>query len=189
MFATVISGLWCAIISLQITYFGNNVATTKTATKATTTTTTTTAAAKPKTTSVAVAKKKDDLPKVFSLSEDQAILEQLSLLYTKGLIEVCNDDTDLAFTKWNNMMLALEQYADKQNINIKGVKMWIKVYWAADGTVEHIGYSLKPNSRNVKIVEFNAVLKTFLEGYKLQQTGDAKFTNSGSVSFPIFTGR
>ncbi|MEY4927195.1 MAG: hypothetical protein RI894_1631 [Bacteroidota bacterium] len=186
MFATIISGFWCAIISLQITYFGNNVATTKTATKATTTT----SAAKSKATIAAVtAKKKDDLPKVFSLSEDQAILEQLSLLYTKGLIEVCNDDTDVAFTKWNSMMLALEQYADKQNVNIKGVKMWIKVYWATDGTVEHIGYSLKPNSRNVKIAEFNALLKTFLEGYKLQQTGDAKFTNSGSVSFPIFTGR
>ena len=187
MFATIISGLWCAMISLQINYFGNNVATTKTATK--TATTTSTAAAKPKAAATTVVKKKDDLPKVFSLSEDQAILEQLSLLYTKGLIEVCNDDTDIAYTKWNSMMLALELYADKQNVNIKGVKMWIKVYWASDGTVEHIGYSLKPKSRNIKIAEFNALLKTFLEGFKLQQTADTKFTNSGSVSFPIFTGR
>jgi hypothetical protein len=188
MFATIISGFWCAIISLQITYLGNNVATTKSTTSAAKPTTAT-SAAKPKSTTVAAFKKKDELPKVFSLSEDQTVLEQLSLLYTKGLIEVCNDDTDVAFNKWNSMMLAFEAYAEKQNINIRGVKMWIKVYWAADGTVDHVGYSLKPNSRNVKLAELNALLKTFIEGYKLQQTADVKFTNSGSVSFPIFTGR
>ncbi len=178
MFSAIFSGLCCAIFSLQMTYLGNNIPATKP--------TTTTAAARVKPTPAATNKKKDELPKVFSLSEDQAVLEQLSLLYTKGLIEVCNDDTDIAFNKWNHMMLALEQYAEKQNVKIQGVKMWIKVYWAADGTVDHIGYTLKPNSRNVKIAEFNALLKTFLDTYKLQQTADARFTNSGSVSFPIF---
>lgn len=188
MLATLISGFWCGIISLQISYFGNNVATTK-PTPNTTPSTAASAAVKAKLQATATLNKKDDLPKVFSLSDDQAVLEQLSLLYLKGLIEVCNDDTDIAYNKWNGMMLALETYADKQNVNIKGVKMWIKVYWAADGTVDHIGYSLKPNSRNVKLAEFNALLKTFLDTYKLQQTADVRFTNSGSVSFPIFTGR
>ncbi len=182
MFSAIISGLWCAIFSLQMVYLGNNIPATKP-------TSATVATTKVKPAGANVTKKKEDIPKVFSLSEDQSVLEQLSLLYTKGLIEVCNDDTDIAFTKWNHMMLALEQYADKQNVKIQGVKMWIKVYWAADGTVDHIGYTLKPNSRNVKIAEFNALLKTFLEGYKLQQTADSRFTNSGSVSFPIFVPR
>ena len=133
-----------------------------------------------------IPRRHDDYPLVFTIQEEQVIFEQLTALYPVSLLDVCEYDMDVAFDKWTGMMHALELHADKNNFNIKGVKMWIKVFWAADGSVEHIAYSLKPQSRNVKIAELNAVIKTFMEKYKFPQTGATKFSNYASVSFPMF---
>jgi hypothetical protein len=182
MLASVASTMWfiSGWILLQINYFGNNVPSTppKNAEKATTTVVAKAAVAK--------TKKQAELPKVFVIADDQAAFEQLSGQYPTALLEVCAYDMDAAYNKWTNMMHAFELHADKNNVNIKGVKMWVKVYWAADGSVDHLGYSLKPNSRNVKADELNALFRTFIEKYKLPQTNDIKFSHYGSVSFPLF---
>ena len=182
MLASIASTMWFVSgwILLQISYFGNNVPTTPTKT-----------VDKPVSAAVAKtntnkAKKQAELPKVFVIADDQSTFEQLSGQYPTALLEVCAYDMDAAYTKWTNMMHAFELHADKNNVNIKGVKMWVKVYWAADGSVDHLGYSLKPNSRNVKPEEINALFRTFIEKYKLPQTNDNKFSHYGSVSFPLF---
>jgi hypothetical protein len=184
---TMLSGIaaYCwfftAMFFAQINYLGNNVPAKTTTTKKTNANTT-----KP---SVAKIKQKTDLPKVFIISDDQASFEQLSALYNATLMDACKDNDETAYSKWTNMMHAFEQHAEKNNINIKGVKMWVKVFWATDGTVDHVGYFLKPNSRNVKIEELSALWRTFQEKYHLPMDEGAspgKFSNYGSVSFPLY---
>jgi hypothetical protein len=170
-----------AMFVAQFTYIGNNVSS---APKTTTSTHKNTI--KP---SVAKVKQKAELPKVFIISDDQATFEQLSALYNTSLMDVCKDDDQVAYSKWTNMMHAFEQHAEKNNINVKGVKMWVKVFWGTDGSVEHIGYFLKPNSRNAKLEEMTALWRTFVEKYHLpmEEGGTpTKFSNYGSVSFPLY---
>ena len=177
-----------AIFVAQITYIGNNVSSAKStvSTQKTNANTTKPSVAKPTVTKI---KQKTELPKVFIISDDQATFEQLSAQYNTSLMDVCKDNDEAAYAKWTNMMHAFEQHADKNNINVKGVKMWVKVFWGADGSVEHIGYFLKPNSRNAKLEEMTALWRTFVEKYHLpldEGSTVAKFSNYGSVSFPLY---
>ena len=176
-----------AMFVAQFSYIGNNVSSNKStvSTAKTNKATTKPTVAKP----IAKLKQKNELPKVFIISDDQATFEQLSALYNTSLMDVCKDNDEAAYAKWTNMMHAFEQHAEKNTVNVKGVKMWVKVFWGTDGSVEHIGYFLKPNSRNAKMEELTALWRTFVEKYRLplDEGGTAaKFSNYGSVSFPLY---
>ncbi|MEM7102540.1 MAG: hypothetical protein AAF502_05345 [Bacteroidota bacterium] len=128
----------------------------------------------------------DQFPPVFLIGEDPDSFEALSGIYKTNLLTACREDMDMAFRKWMEMMLALESFAENAEFDINGTKMWIKVFWGTDGTVEHVAYHLKPNSRNADLRSLTEFFEGFIRNYKFPISFDTNFSHYGSASFPTF---
>jgi len=123
-------------------------------------------------------------PKVFILGEHESAYEKINLEYNVMLLAACEGNMDVAYQKWLGMLNEMEAYATMINYDIKGVKVWLNVFWNVDGSIKHIAYHLKQNSRNIDTAEFTAFLISFINHYKFPLTTNSKFSHYGSASFP-----
>ena len=126
------------------------------------------------------------LPKVFLMGDYEKEYDKMKSSYSTSLLSACNNDTDITFDKWARLLLSMEAYAKEINYDVNGVKMWIEVYCDADGTIKHIAYFLKPNSRNIDTAELNGFMMSFMSRYKVVGAKAVKFYNNGHASFPVF---
>lgn len=115
--------------------------------------------------------------------------EQLFTGYSQTLLEASDNDIELAFTHWLDMMQAIDAYADKINYDIKGVRVWMQVFWGADGTVDHLGFLLRPDSRHVDKDELRAFFSGFARDYKLPLSSDRPFSHYTGATFPTVSER
>ncbi|MCO6476757.1 MAG: hypothetical protein J5I94_09050 [Phaeodactylibacter sp.] len=129
----------------------------------------------------------EEMPEVFKLGENERGYEALNQTYSQTLLEVSDFDTQKAFDTWMNMMREMEDYSKKIRFDIKGVKLWLHVFWNEDGSISHVGYLLRPDSRNVNPLELAAFLKTFMGRYKLPLTSGKKFSHYTGANFPIYS--
>ena len=129
------------------------------------------------------------LPKVFTLGEYEKDYEQLNLDHSTMLLSACGDDMDLAFGKWLSMLKEMEAYASLIGYEIKGIKVWLNVFWDEKGEIKHIAYHLKQNSRNVDTQELTAFFSSFMNHYTFPLITDSKYSHYGSASFPTFPKR
>jgi hypothetical protein len=124
------------------------------------------------------------LPKVFLIGEYSEEFEAMSAEYKDNLMSVCNYDMDVAYKKWMSMLQEMETYSDRIDYDLKGIKIWLKVFIEPDGTVKHIAYYLKPRSRNVDVEELTAFLSSFMNNYKFPLINKTRYSHYGSASFP-----
>jgi hypothetical protein len=130
----------------------------------------------------------EGLPKVFTLGEYENAYEKVIPNYDQLLV-ACDNDMKVAFEKWLSMMMEMEAYAKTIDFDLKGIKLWIHVFWNANGSIEHMGYHLKPNSRNIDVEELNAFFSSFSNQYEFPLLTDSKFSHYTTVSFPVFSRR
>lgn len=130
------------------------------------------------------------LPKVFILGEYETAYERLFDKHSTVLLEVCDDDMDQAFDKWLSMLEEMEAYATSIDYDIKGIKVWLNVFWNKDGSIKHIAYHLKVNSRNIEHPEeLSAFFSSFMNHYQFPLVADRNYSHYGSASFPTFSRR
>ena len=125
-----------------------------------------------------------ELPKVFLLGAHEGAYEQLVVDYETSLLSVCDQDMDQAFQKWFSMLQEMEAYADQISFDIKGVKLWLNVFWEPDGQIKHIAYYLRPNSRNINTDEMTAFFSSFMNHYRFPLISKAPFAHYSSAFFP-----
>ena len=130
-----------------------------------------------------------ELPKVFLIGEYTDAFDKLSAEYSYQLYDACDQDLSKAFSKWTVMMLDVQQAAEAQGIDIRGLRLWLKVFWAKDGSIEHIAYFLKPNSRNIETRKLTAFLTAFANNYVFPLEATQKYSHYASASFPIYVRR
>lgn len=128
----------------------------------------------------------DGVPTVFILGEFQESYHALGEVHRMPLLSACGDDMNLAYEKWLDMVQSMENFSSQIDYDLKGVKMWLQLYWNADGSINHIAYFLKPNSRNVPYEDLSAFFKSFTKTYQLPISSTEGFSHYGSVSFPLF---
>jgi len=126
------------------------------------------------------------LPDVFLIGEYESAYEQLVQSSGDMLLSVCDNSMDEAFNKWNIMLLEMQTYAEELNFDIKGIKIWINVFWDADGSIRHIVYYPKPNSKSINYQELTAFFKNFKKVYKLPVEHESRYSHYGIASFPTF---
>ena len=124
------------------------------------------------------------LPDVFLIGEYDAQFEPLEQEHDMLLLTACNDNMDQAFQKWMGMIYDIEQYSKQIDFDVNGVKMWLYVFWNNDGTINHIAYHLKPNSRNVSDSSMTEFLDRFIADYAFPLQASAPYSHYGSASFP-----
>ena len=128
-----------------------------------------------------------EVPAVFVLGEDEAAYERLSNTFPRTLLAVSSNDLAAALKYWLELMGEIDRYSKTINFEIKGMKLWLHVFWNEDGTIAHIGFFFLPNSRNFKVEEVKAFFASFMRQYKPVLKSDRKFSHYTSVSFPVLS--
>ncbi|HMN90061.1 MAG TPA: hypothetical protein PKD70_01520 [Saprospiraceae bacterium] len=127
------------------------------------------------------------LPKVFVMGEYEQAYETLTNLYPRTLLEICNSDMRQAFEKWLEVAKALEAHAENVKFDIRGVKVRMHIFWEKDGSITHIGYIMRPESRNISKEHLSAFLSSFTRVYRLPINAEQPFSHYTIASFPIFS--
>jgi len=128
-----------------------------------------------------------ELPKVFEIGEFEASYNLLSSEYQTLLLDACDDNMEMAYGKWVSMLREMELFADQVSFDIKGGKLWLNVFFTSDGSIEYIGYSLKPISKEIEKEQIEDFLAAFTENFQFPLHISKKFAHYGSAAFPIMT--
>ncbi len=124
------------------------------------------------------------LPQIFKLGEFEKQMDDESRAHKTQLLTACEYDIELAYGKWISMIKEMEAYSNRIDYDIRGVKVWLNVFYEKNGQIGHIGFYLKPNSKNIDTTEFAAFLKSFVNNYSFPHTYTAPFSHYGSAGFP-----
>lgn len=127
-----------------------------------------------------------EMPLVSLIGEDEDIFVALAETHGDIFLEVCDNDMDVAYDKWMDMLVAMEDYSQEINYDIRGLKTYLYVFWNADGTIKHLSFYPKANSRNIPIAELRAFFKGFAKKYKMSATSERGYSHYASGSFPTF---
>jgi len=127
-----------------------------------------------------------NVPEVFLIGEYEDQYLALSKQHPAIFMSVYNNDIDKAFRGWSNMLMDMEDYAASINFDMKGVKLWINLYFNADGSIGHLAFYPKPNSRNIPVEHLAAFFKTFIGDYRMNVKAEKAFYHSASAAFPTF---
>ena len=126
------------------------------------------------------------IPTVSLLGEDEGALSSLLTTYDGILLQVCSNDMEIAYARWMDMLGAMEDYSNDIGYDIRGVKAYLHVFWEPDGTLRHVSFFPKANSRNIPVDELKAFFKGFVKNYKMEIEAEGGFNHYASGSFPVF---
>lgn len=125
------------------------------------------------------------LPSVFMIGEHQ---EEYSLLLSENpapLLAVCDNKMDDAYEKWTTLLHAIEQEASLSDFNLKGIKVWINVFFNTDGSIKNLAFHPKPNSKEFDYDTLKNLLEVFVANYNIGIANkDGLFVHYGCASFP-----
>lgn len=128
------------------------------------------------------------LPAAFELGKvDEKAYEQIAQEYNQSLLEVAGYDMTKAFENWVELMKSVDVYAAKIGYDLKGVQAFLQIFFATDGTIDHIGYQLRPDSRNFtdkEKQELTAFFSSFARQQRFALTSSRKFNHYTEVTFP-----
>lgn len=130
-----------------------------------------------------------ELGKVFELGNQEKAYEALTTSYSQSLLEAVDNDIEQALDKWLDLMNRMEDYSERINYDIKGLRVWFHIFWAPDGTIDHIGYLMRDDSRNFDPVELAAFLKSFAAREKIDIKSNKQFSFYTGSTFPVYTER
>lgn len=125
------------------------------------------------------------IPRVFVLGQYDAPFESMKGDYDATLASACKNDVELAYYSWVHLLKHMESFSGRTGYDLNGVKVWLYVFWAKDGTIDYVAYYPKPNSRNIKGEELTVFLNEFLKSYTFPIKNDKNFSNYSSASFPV----
>lgn len=129
------------------------------------------------------------LPVAFLLGQDEAAYEKLNVAHPRNLLMVSGNDTGKALNNWLEFLKSMQEHAENVKFDINGLKVFLHVFWNEDGTIAHIGYFVKSDSRNFKPEELRAFFGTFVRAYKPMVTSDKKFSHYTTANFPTLIER
>ncbi len=129
------------------------------------------------------------VPKVFLIGEHENYYEQLVTECNTMLLSVCKDSMNVAYANWLSMLSDLESFAEANEFEINGVKIWVNVFWNGDGSIRHIVYYPKSTSRNMDFAELSAFFESFIDSYQFPVKHFSCYSHYGSATFPTFSKR
>ena len=125
-------------------------------------------------------------PAVFQIGEYETQFEGLSFSYNTSLLAACEDNMDLAYVKWLDMLQNMQEFGKSNGVDLNGVKMWMNVFWSKEGKIDHVVYFLKPQSKNIDRRFLDALINEFAEIYQFPMTYPGNFSHYGIANFPVF---
>jgi len=128
----------------------------------------------------------DPSERAFLIGENEEYFELLVTEHEEQLLTVCSNSMDKAYEAWLGLLKDMEDFADEKDFDIKGIKLWINVFWNSDGSIRNIAYYPKPNSRYMDFMLLSSFLSEFASNYQFTTNNKSPFSHYGSASFPTF---
>jgi hypothetical protein len=125
------------------------------------------------------------IPTVYQVGEHQEHYNKLVATYETQLLTVCENDMESAFDKWTDLMIDLEVYAKQEGVDIRGVKLWINVFFNEKGRIDYIAYHPKPISLNMDYNKLTKILMKFISFKGIDIKYNSGFSHYGSAHFPV----
>ncbi len=129
------------------------------------------------------------LEQIFILGEEEQLYEQLTSSYSQSLLEAASGDIETAFDSWLHMQQAMDAYAQQIGYDLNGVKVLLHVFWDTSGSIDRLGFLLRPDSRLVDQAELRAFFAAFVDQYRLPLTSDLQFNHYTAAAFPTISQR
>lgn len=129
------------------------------------------------------------VPQVFLIGQNETSYEKLMSDYGTMLLAVSENDMKVAYSRWIDLLTQMEAFSEKAEFDLKGLKLWLNVFWNEDGSIQHIVYHPKPNSRNTRTEDINNFFESFIPQYAASITSNYKFSHYGSAAFPTLPQR
>lgn len=133
------------------------------------------------------------MPVAFELGKaNEKVYEKLAQDHAQSLLEVANFDLNQAFDNWVGMMMEMDAYSEKVNFDLKGIKAFLHVFWTPEGKIQHIGYLLRPDSRNLtqkEKQELDAFFSSFSRQYQFPLRSSRAFNHYTVATFPTVVER
>jgi hypothetical protein len=126
------------------------------------------------------------LPKAFQIGEYESGYGNLIKLYPESLLTTSKDSLELAYVNWMYLLYDMEQHSKSINVDLKGLKIWLNVFWNKNGSIDYITFYPKPNSRNMDFNKLTAFFIDFVNNYNVRIKGKDNFSHFGSARFPSF---
>lgn len=124
---------------------------------------------------------------VYYIGEDEKSYEKMVQEYSTMLFNVCSNDMAKAYDVWSDLLKDLEVYAEKNNTDMKGVRLWLNIFWDKDGGIDFIVFYPKPNSKKMNYENIKEMLTGFARSYQLPIKHKQKFSHYGSAAFPVIS--
>ena len=124
---------------------------------------------------------------IFEIGKDEQTYRTICEAYPETLLTWKKDNYTQSALLWFDFLKSMETYADAIQFNLKGLKLWIHIFWNEKGEINHIGYFVHPASRQIDKKELNAFFSAFsrLADKPDFKTG-MKISHYTSASFPTF---
>jgi len=125
------------------------------------------------------------IDKVLLIGDEDQYYENLVGSCDKMLLTVSDNSMNIAFEHWTSLLSSMETAAEDADFDLKGIKMWVNVFWNADGSIKNIFYYPKPNSKNMDFEKLTYFMEAFAADFILPIDSNTCFSHYGSASFPI----
>ncbi len=132
---------------------------------------------------------KGGMDRIFLLGSTETNYEQLTTTYSQSMLEAAQMDITKAFEHWLGMLQEIDKYADRINFDVKGVKVWMHVFFNEQGGIDKLGYLLRPDSRYVDETEIQAFFAGFVKEYTFPLKSDRKYNHYTGATFPTLSER
>lgn len=123
---------------------------------------------------------------VFMLGQNEDRYAAIINDYPSNLLAVSGDSMEKAYENWMMLMLDIEAFAETIGFDLKGLKIWINVFWNKDGGIDYITYYPKPNCKNIPFETLTAFFERFIQEYQNGLMTTSNYSHYGSATFPSF---
>jgi len=128
----------------------------------------------------------DSMPSVFIIGDNQQEYEKLITQCATPLAQTCNNSMENTYKVWLGIHQAMENHAERIDFDIKGIKIWLNIFWDTDGSIKHLAYLPKPNCRNMDFDKLTQFFEKFVEMYESRKPSQDCYSHYGSAGFPSF---
>ncbi len=127
---------------------------------------------------------KINLPSSFLIGENEQAYDGILLQYSRGLVDLCGG-TEKTFDIWTRVMADLEEFSKKNDMDLRGLKLWMNMFFNNAGGIDYIVYYPKPNSKNMEFEKLTRLFSAFCKEYRTSFVVGEKCMLNATVSFPF----
>lgn len=125
-------------------------------------------------------------PLIIHMTDQDSLMQVFNKNYSTSLLVAADTNLSKMRQTWEDMLIQLEQLSKQEQVDLRGAKLWFKVYWQPNGEIAHIAYQLQPRSLNLPRAELEALLQYFVQQYRPSLFFKKSFSHQTAISFPTY---